>query len=432
MKKSISGIRGVFGGDLTLNHAIEFAGNFSHLARSGRCVVARDTRPSGPMMQEVVVSTLLQNGIDVFTLGVAPTPVVFREARKFGAGIAVSASHNPLEWNGLKFVVEGRGINEDELATLVAKQEAWQGTIGEQNYLESSYVDDAFKKIGAVSGKPRVVVDLGGGAAANTAPRLLEKLGCKVRTTNESVETATRGPDPTGDGLADLVSESSENDIGFAFDLDGDRLVVVKDGVKQAPDVTLGLGVAKSLEMGHRRFVFSMDTSIAVERFVKERGGEATRAKVGEANVIDAILKTGSHAGGEGSSGGFILPEFNYCRDGILTSGLVASMLQSDQFKEALEFMQGYHQLRDRVPVDSSVHDKVMRELAGRMRSEFSETVTVDGVRGTVDENSWVLVRKSNTEDAIRVSAESDDLQRAKEILEGAKKLVSQCHGKIR
>ncbi len=431
MKKSISGIRGVFGSDLTLGHVIEFADGFSRLAGSGRCVIARDTRPSGRIMQEAAACALLQNGIDVFSLGTAPTPVVFREARKLGAGIVVTASHNPLEWNGLKFIVGGRGINEGELDALLTGRGAGQGAIGEQRYLESGYIEDALERIGGVSGRPRVVVDPGGGAAAGTAPRLLERLGCEVRTINESVRTSTRGPDPTSNGLGDLVRSSGDG-AGFAFDLDGDRLVLVADGARQAPDATLGLGAAKSLELGHRRFVFSVDTSVSVEKFVKERGGSVTRSMVGEANVIDTILRTESDAGGEGSSGGFILPEFNYCRDGILTSGLIASMLNGDQFREVLEFMRGYHQIRDRIPVESSLHDRVMDELAGQMRSEFSETAEIDGIRGTVDEDSWVLVRKSNTEDAIRVSAESSDPERAGEILKKARRLVDRCHDKTR
>ena len=432
MKKSISGIRGIFGEDLRLNHVIEFVGNFSHLASSRRCVIARDTRPSGIMMQEIAIATLLQNGIDVFVLGMSPTPIAFREARRFGAGVIVSASHNPLEWNGLKFIIDGRGINEVELTTVLTKQKTRYKTIGEQRYLESSYVNDAVKKIGRIPNAPSVLVDIGGGAAVCTVPELLKELGCNVSTINASVEVSTRGPDPTNDTLADLVNKSPKYDIGFAFDLDGDRLVLVKDGTMQAPDVTLGLGVAKALEMGHKRFVLSVDTSIAVERLVREGGGSIVRSKVGEANVIDTILKTKSHAGGEGSSGGFILPEFNNCRDGILTCGLVASMLQSNRFGEVLDIMGNYYQTRKRVPVKSSLHNRLLEKLASKFSSEFSEIITIDGIRGIVDEDSWVLVRGSNTEDVIRVSAESNDPQKVDEIAENAKSMVSVCHDEIR
>ena len=159
---------------------------------------------------------------------------------------------------------------------------------------------------------------------------------------------------------SDLISYSQKNDIGFAFDLDGDRLIVVKNGVKQSPDVTVGLGAAKAIELGYKKFVLSIDTSISVEKFIKEHGGEVQRSKVGEANVIDLVLKTNSQAAGEGSSGGFILPEFNYCRDGILTSGLIASMIGTKSFDEILNFMQSYHQLREKVVIDSQFHDKTI------------------------------------------------------------------------
>ena len=112
MKKTISGIRGIFGKDLNLKEVIEFSNNFSSLIKSQKCVIGRDTRPSGIMIQETISAILMKNGIDVFDLGMAPTPVIFREARKYGAGIVVSSSHNPIEWNGMKFILDGRGINE--------------------------------------------------------------------------------------------------------------------------------------------------------------------------------------------------------------------------------------------------------------------------------------------------------------------------------
>ena len=103
MKKTISGIRGIFGKDLQLRDTMEFANNFSTLIKSKKCVIGKDTRPTGSMIKETVSATLMKNGIDVFDLGTVPTPVVFKEARKYGAGIVISSSHNPMEWNGMKW-----------------------------------------------------------------------------------------------------------------------------------------------------------------------------------------------------------------------------------------------------------------------------------------------------------------------------------------
>ena len=115
MKISISGVRGIYGTDLSPKNIFEFCNNFSSLIESGKCVIGRDTRPTGKMILDSVSATLMQNGIDVYNLGMVPTPVVFRESRKYGAGIMVTSSHNPIEWNGLKFILNGKGINEDEL-----------------------------------------------------------------------------------------------------------------------------------------------------------------------------------------------------------------------------------------------------------------------------------------------------------------------------
>ena len=432
MKKTISGIRGIFGEDLNLKDVLEFCNNFSSLIKSQKCVIGKDTRPSGPMMKDTASAALMKNGIDVFNLGTVPTPVVFREARKYGAGVIISSSHNPIEWNGMKFIIEGRGINERELPQIIEHQDISTSNIGIEQDISSSYIEDAAKIIGNIENQPEVVVDIGGGAAKGFAPDLLKKIGCKVDVINEELSGSSRGPDPTSDELSDLISVSAKKEIGFAFDLDGDRLVVVRNGKKQIPDVTLGLGVAKTLELGYKKFVLSIDTSISIEKFIKEKGGTVQRSKVGEANVIDLMIKNNAQAGGEGSSGGFILPEFNYCREGILTSGLISSMLGDSNFNEVLNYMESYHQIREKTKVDSNFHDKVIEEVKSRLAREYSEINSLDGIKGTIDEDSWVLIRKSNTEDIIRVSAESNDEEKCKKIVKDTLELVNQSYGAVR
>ncbi len=432
MKKSISGIRGIYGDDLSLKDILKFCNNFTSLINSKKCVIARDTRPSGHMIIETACAALLKNGIDVFNLGVAPTPVVFREARKYGAGIVVTSSHNPIEWNGLKFIFEGRGINEKELESVLEEQKFSNKNIGIETKITSNYVKDALNLVGPIKETTKIIVDIGGGAARDFAPLFLEKIGCKVEVINPDIQNTNRGPDPTADNLSHLISHSTKNDIGFAFDLDGDRLVVVKNGKKQSPDVTMGLGAAKALDLGYKRFVLSIDTSIAVEKIIKDHGGEVKRSKVGEANVIETILKTNAQAGGEGSSGGFILPEFNYCRDGILTSGLIATMIGTKDFNQVLSFMESYHQLREKIKIESELHDKTLEKVIEKITKQYSEIITVDGIKAIIDEDSWVLIRKSNTEDIIRISTESNDLEKCQMIQSKTKELVLSCHEQIK
>jgi phosphomannomutase len=402
------------------------------MIKSKKCVVGRDTRPSGDIVTNVAIASLLERGVSVYDLGISPTPVIFREARKFGSGMIVTSSHNPLEWNGLKFILEGRGINESELEQLEKGRQFKKEKVGSEIQVSSRYVDEATKLIGKLKKSPKITIDVGGGAAFEIAPQLLKKLGCKVRVINETPGKSNRGPDPTSDRLSSLLKASKKADIGFAFDLDGDRLVIVKDGKKKSPDVTLGLGIAGALEKGYKKFVLSIDTSVAIEKYITNRGGKVYRSKVGEANVVDMMLKTKSQAGGEGSSAGFILPEFNMCRDGILTSGLVASMVGTKQFDGIIKFMEGYHQIRTKVSVDSKFHKKTLEILLKKMRKLSRNIITIDGIKSIIDEDSWVLVRQSNTEHIIRVSAESNNLNKAKSIEKQITMLVKQSYEESR
>jgi len=150
LKVSISGVRGIFGNDLNIEDVIYYCRNFSHLVKSKKCVVGRDTRPSGEIVTNVAIASLLERGISVYNLGISPTPVIFREARKYGSGLIITSSHNPLEWNGLKFILDGRGINESELEYLEKKDKFQREKIGTETQVDSDYIDEAVKVIGDI------------------------------------------------------------------------------------------------------------------------------------------------------------------------------------------------------------------------------------------------------------------------------------------
>ena len=193
MKISISGIRGIFGNDFGPANILQFTTNFSSIIKSGKCVIGRDTRPSGEIIMNYVTAALMQSGIDVYNLGIVPTPIVFREARKFGSGIMITSSHNPIEWNGLKFILNGRGINAEELNVISGKQEILSSKIGNEEFIKSEYISDAAKIVGDVKNNPKVTIDIGGGAAKNFAQPLLEKIGCQVDAINEDLLESSRG-----------------------------------------------------------------------------------------------------------------------------------------------------------------------------------------------------------------------------------------------
>jgi phosphomannomutase len=413
MKISVSGVRGIYGSDLNLHEIIKFSRLFasSLVKPRTKCVLARDSRHSGRIIQQVVSASLMEQGIDVYDLRVAPTPVVFKEAQKYGAGIVVTASHNPLDWNGLKFVIEGRGIYEDELEVMLKGAISAPNEFGRSYCIEPDYVNEICDLVVHQERNKAVPIgfDLGGGATCDYVPKLFKRLGTRFYCINDVLRISSRGPDPTVDPLNELRTLVSENelDFGFAFDLDGDRLVVVNNqGEKMNPDSTLLLCVASALKMGIKRFVTSIDTSVSVEKLIRLYNGSVEYSKVGEANVVKRALEIDADVGGEGSSAGFILPKFNMCRDGLLAAVTISS-LDRTGIKECLGLASEYIQIRSKIPVNPATSLKLLDKLLEPFESESSEILTIDGVKAILDEDSWVLVRASNTEDVIRISVES-------------------------
>jgi phosphomannomutase len=419
MKVSISGVRGIYGVDLSLHEIIRFTRLFASIIKSEtrKCVLAQDTRPSSRIISEIISASLMEQGIDVYNFGVAPTPLVFREARKYGSGFVVTASHNPLEWNGLKFIIKGRGIFEDELHNMLKKTElslestSTADILGRSFKCVSEYVNEIvnFIEKSRYHRALKIGLDPGGGATCGYANHLFKKLGSKFYSINDIHGVTSRGPDPTIDYLNELciLVISNELDLGFAFDLDGDRLVVVnRKGEKLSPDATLLICIASAINLGMKKFVTSIDTSIAVEKFIKDHGGRFDFSKVGEANVVSKMLEVDAEAGGEGSSAGFIMPRFNMCRDGFLSSAIISS-LDKKEIEEYLGFTSQYVQIRTKIPADSSLHRKVIEKLNDSFKAESSVVLTIDGIKAIVDDDSWILIRPSNTEHAIRISIES-------------------------
>jgi phosphomannomutase len=424
MKISISGVRGIYGNDLNLHEISKFTRLFASFSSSptitksdaARCVLARDTRPSGRIIAQIVSANLMEQGIDVYNLDVAPTPMVFREARKYEAGLIVTASHNPLEWNGLKFVVEGRGMFENEL-TLMLKGTASkisQDKFGKSFDVVSDYVNEVVDLVSQerkeFGNTVKVGCDPAGGATCGYSDQLFKKLGHKFYSVNDIRGISSRSPDPTVDDLNELrmLVRANQLDFGFAFDLDGDRLVLVNNRCeKLSPDATLLICVASTLSLlGMKKFVTSIDTSLSVEKFVVQHGGKLDYSKVGEANVVNKMLQVNADAGGEGSSAGFIMPKFNKCRDGFLASAII-SLLDRKIIDECMTFSSQYVQIRSKVPANSVLHSKVIEKLNDLFVRESSQVLTIDGVKAIIDDDSWVLVRPSNTEHAIRISVES-------------------------
>ncbi|MFL6484974.1 MAG: phosphomannomutase [Nitrososphaera sp.] len=434
MKISISGVRGVYGQDLNLHEVNRFACLFARFIKSGKCVIARDTRQSSTIIAQVVTASLMAEGINVYDLGIAPTPAAFREARTYGAGIIITASHNPLEWNGLKFIIDGRGLFEQELEIMLKIEGNHLGKFGSDFQISSNYIDVIADVARSANAAVKIGIDLAGGAACGYAERLFKKLGHTYYSVNGIAGISSRGPDPTADDLADLRGLVTGNklDHGFALDLDADRLVVVNSkGEKLNPDATLLLCIARALEIGLKKFVTSIDTSVAIEKYIYQNNGRVVAySKVGEANVVSKMLDVNADAGGEGSSAGFIMPKINMCRDGLLAAATI-STLDKKIVEDCLNFASQFKQIRSKIPANSSLHRAVIEKLPDIFKGDSYSILTEDGVKAIIDEESWVLVRPSNTEHAIRISVESKS-EKAQAIYKKASEKVQTVYDHVR
>jgi phosphomannomutase len=414
MKISVSGIRGVYGKDLTINEIYRLGRLFGSglLDLGGKCVLGRDTRPSSHIVARVVESALMAQGIDVYNIDIAPTPVVFREARRYHAGCVITASHNPLDWNGLKFVINGRGLYENELDTMLDRIVQQKSTnFGRSVRGFSSYIEELLELAQSMQmvEEIKIGLDPGGGAACHYSNILFRRLGCRVASINDTVGIHSRNPDPTVDDLRELraLVRCNSLDLGLALDLDGDRLVVIdKTGKKLTSDVTLLFCVANAMRLGIRKFVISVDTSLSVKEFIVSHNGIAYYSKVGEANVVKEMSELGAEAGGEGSSAGFIMSKFNMCRDGLL-AGVLISSLDRGSMADCLRLSSKYIQIRSKLAADSKLHKDLIERLYDVFVPISSEASEIDGIKLVIDENSWVLIRPSNTEHAVRISVES-------------------------
>ena len=422
MKISISGIRGIFGQDLNLHTIMNFSRLFASFLINNstitekKCLVARDTRPSSYLILQTVSAAIMEQGINVLDLGIAPTPFVFHESIKYGNGIIVTASHNPFEWNGLKFIINGRGIFEKEL-DLIQQENILSGTqFGEMYALNSNYISDILellRKTGYLEDNRKkrntIGLDPGGGAISSYIPKLYNSLNQEFYTINDIAGISSRSPDPTTDDLLELrkLVLSKKLDLGFAFDMDADRLVVVdKNGNKLSPDLTLLLCIASVLDHGAKKFVASLDTSNSIKRIITEYGGSLYHSKVGEANVVKEILRLNADAGGEGSSAGFIMPKFDMCRDGILASAIISS-LSDELYNHCMEIASKYSTIRSKIPMESSFQKQVIEKFGDNFQEKSYVIVKMDGTKIMIDDNSWILIRSSNTEHAVRISVES-------------------------
>ena len=421
----------MFNKDLCPEDASSLALRFGNHLKGGKVAVATDTRKTAPILKNAVISGLLETGCTVFDLDYASTPSVFKEVsvRNLDGGIMVTASHNPPDWNGLKFVIRpGRGIFENELEAIKNSSTATAPKVGRLFSSKPVYLEILRNKAGKDSAKGlKVALDLAGGVGCFFIPSLISGQGCTVHTLHGTPGIFPRIIDPTVDPLTALSNmvTSSGCDVGFAFDCDADRLVIVDaNGKKLNGDATLLICLRYFLENSRNRTVaISVDTTLAAEDLVREYDGKIVHSKVGEPNVVRKIIENDCGAGGEGSSGGYIEPGFVMCRDGVYGATMITKMIHSEgSLKDIISQFSVYYQDRSNVRIDRSLAPVILKEI---VKSERRVDLT-DGVKIFPETKSWVLIRASNTENVIRVSAEAKSQQRANELVSDYSRKISE------
>ncbi|MCP4574313.1 MAG: phosphoglucosamine mutase [bacterium] len=439
LRVSVSGIRGVVGDGLDAVVVARWAAALGAWLPAGPVVVGRDTRPSGPMVFDAVAAALVSTGHDVWDIGVATTPtteVAVQESTAVG-GVIITASHNPVQWNALKFL-QGDGLFLTAAQNREVRQRyedgsghaAWDG-LGEVSLRPGA--DE--QHLAVLQGAPwldaeriaarglHAVVDAVEGAGGAIVPRLLEELGVRCTTLHCGLSGHfPHDPEPTPAHLEELAAtvRAKGADLGFAVDPDVDRLALVDgEGRALSEELTLVLAADYLLSRTPGPMAVNLSTTGLVEKVAARHGVDVHRTPVGEANVVEAVLDTGCVLGGEGN-GGVIYPAIHAGRDALVG---IAMILQS-----MAESGRSLAELAGDLPPVAMVKTKFAAEdppdpetlataLAALGEGEIDSR---DGVKWTGRE-AWVHIRPSNTEPVVRIIAEAQDEGAAVELIERVK-----------
>ena len=435
LMKSVSGIRGIVGETLTVKNVMDFAQKFGTYCKKGKILVGRDSRTTGQMLFNVISSGLMSVGSDVVDLGICPTPTILLAVEKSEAsgGIAITASHNPKEWNALKLI----GPNG---TFLTAKQSKMFWSINSEDIinqkwdrigklsLDNSAIENHIKGIlnlkyvdiqAIRKNHFKVVIDSTNGAGGLLSPQLLRELGCEViELFSEPTGIFSRIAEPSANNLHELekLVLSEKADVGFATDPDVDRLAVVSEkGKALGTEFSLLLAEDYILSQKRGNIAINLSSSMASEAIAKKYDVEIFRSKVGEINVVETMKKNNCVIGGEGN-GGIILPELHYTRDAPLGMALILSYMAKTgkRISELFNLIPHYFMCKTKIQLTDNIDfDERLIHIKNKFPDcEFDFT---DGIK-IINKDYWVHIRKSGTEPVVRIISESNNKEKSNEL----------------
>ena len=443
----VSGLRGIVGGGLSPELICNYVSAFAKEIPFGTVIIGNDSRISGNMVKNAVISSLESLGFEIIDIGIAPTPTVqfVTKIKNASGGISITASHNPEKWNGLKFI-EGNGIFFNEKKINIIKK----------NLEEKNFRFQTYDKLGRLVEDPSakelhinsvlqtihfdcfnkdtftVAVDACNAAGSEFIPRFIEKLGCRLVKLNCDVKASfPRNPEPLKENLtyfSDFIKEKGDIDIGFALDGDADRVAILDEkGQYIGEENTLVLAskfFIEYLNPTNKTVVTNLSTTRALDDIVSSLGGRVLRSKVGEINVVEEMIRVNASIGGEGN-GGVILPMVQYARDSLSAISLILLGLSKSKLplSSIVSELPKYYMIKDKITISKDSFEKNLPHV-----KEFFTGYPyndLDGLKFDLDD-SWIHIRPSNTEPIVRIIAESKSIEKANKLVEETKNLMKE------
>ena len=434
-----SGIRGLIGSEVTCELALNVGKSLAYyLGNEGSVVLGYDTRTTNKMLDQAICAGLLESGVDVIKIGMVPTPLVGYATEKLGAdaGIMLTASHNPSRYNGIKLwnknAMAYTSAQEAKIEEIYANKDyisvSWDkvGKLSVNEEIKGHYIDDLVNMVDIKKGL-KVVIDCASGAGSEISPLVFRKAGCEVTTLNSQPDGffPGRNPEPNAENLQTLMKTvvAIGADLGIAHDGDADRMITVDENGNISPFDSLLALISKQFDGD---IVTTVDAGLCMDESVK---GEVLRTPVGDVNVAEVIIEKNAAFGGE-PSGTWLHPDFCMCPDGILSGLRMAEIVSKEgKLSELLAEIPQYPNIREKITCSKEAKIRVMENMEDLLKGAFDDIVEVnamDGVRLTFEDDSWVLVRPSGTEDYIRITLESRDESRAEDIKETCVKIINE------
>ena len=416
--RSASGLRGIAEDHFTPELIDNYISAFISTQNIKSCVIGRDGRPSGKQISQWVIDSFHKNGINVENCGLATTPTmqVMTEKENFDGGIVITASHNPSEYNGLKFLqTDGTFLSPkqcEELFKAVDQNVSIDppdslGVVSDYSTANEEHID---KVLGAKcididnirKNNFKVVIDAVNGAGSFILPMLCERLDCEVITMNCSGDgNFSRIPEPLAENLDALEQKVLEvgADIGFATDPDGDRLSIVSNkGKAIGEEYTLVLAVKNYLNFQESMVVTNLSTSMMLDNITNK----TIRTRIGEAHVVQKMNELNISIGGEGN-GGVILKEVHLGRDSLVAVSMILSLLSisGKSISDEIYSIPKYLMVKDKILLNSKIDFDSLESIF-----DCDEINKDDGIK-FIWPNKWIHIRKSNTEPIMRIFAEA-------------------------